>query len=163
MKEEQYNEIMLPQLHRVDIINPSYGSYTGQGSSIAIQPNPSYGVNKLNSKITEYQCGYARPTELTKHPSHDDRDDVNMESNPSYGVIRGEGGSNMGCNVTIESNPSYGVIRGEGGSNMGCDVTIEPNPSYGVATRMGTNTKTTPGSDVTITPNPAYGSVKTKK
>ena len=141
-REEQYSEIMLPQLHRDDTIkmdsNPSYGSYTGQGSNIAIRPNPSYGVNKQNNKISEDQYDYARPTELTKHPSCDDREgDVNMESNPSYGVIRGEG--------------------------MGYDVTIEPNPSYGVATRMGTSTKTTPGSDVTITPNPAYGSVKTKK
>ncbi|XP_065900139.1 uncharacterized protein [Dysidea avara] len=112
-KEEQYSEIMLSQLHRDDTIkmdsNPSYGSYTGQGSNIAIQPNPSYGVNKRNNKITEDQYDYARPTELTKHPSHDDRkDDVNMESNPSYGIIRGEGNNNMGCDVTIEP-PSYGV------------------------------------------------------
>jgi len=134
-KEEQYSEIFLPQLHPENSIkmdsNPSYG--TGQGSNIGIQPNPSYGVNKPNNKITEDQYDYVQPTETTKHPSRDDReDDVKMESNPSYGVTR-------------ESN-----------SNVGCDVTIQPNPSYGVA-------KTTSSSDVTLTPNPAYGSVKTKR
>ena len=112
MKEEEYSEIVLPQLRRDDPIkmnsNPSYGSYTGQGTNIAVQPNPSYGVNKPNNKITEDRYDYARPTEIT-------------------------------------------------------NVAIEPNPSYGVATRMGTNTKTTPGSGVTISPNPAYTSVKAKK
>jgi len=141
--EENYSEIILTQLYHEDTIkmdsNPSYGSYTGQGSNVTIKPNPYYGVNKPNNKITEDQYDYA--VGIIKHPSHDDRED----------------------NVNMESNPSYGVTRGEGNSNMGCDITIEPNPSYGVATRMGTNTKTTSGSDVTITPNPAYGSVKAEK
>ncbi|XP_065906958.1 uncharacterized protein [Dysidea avara] len=112
VKEEEYSEIVLPQLRRDDPIkmdsNPSYGSYTGQGTNIAVQPNPSYGVNKPNDKITEDYYDYARPTEIT-------------------------------------------------------NVAIEPNPSYEVATRMGTNTKTTPGSGVIISPNPAYTSVKAKK
>ena len=118
--------------------NPSYELYTS--SDVAIQPNPSYGVNKPNSKIAEDQYEYVQPmaTEFTKHPSqHNREDDVNMES-----------------------NPSYGVIKGEGNSNMGCDVIIKPNPSYEVAKRMGTNTKTTPGSDVAIAPNPAYDKSK---
>ncbi|XP_065896410.1 P-selectin-like [Dysidea avara] len=140
-KEEQYSEIVLLQLHREDTIrmnNPSYELYTS--SDVAIQPNPSYGVNKPNSKIAEDQYEYVQPmaTEFTKHPSqHNREDDVNMES-----------------------NPSYGVIKGEGNSNMGCDVIIKPNPSYEVAKRMGTNTKTTPGSDVAIAPNPAYDKSK---
>ena len=143
-RTEKYSEIILPQLHHEDTIkmdsNPSYGSYTRQGSNVVMRPNPSYGVNKPNNKITKDQYDYVQPTELTKHSSHDDReDDVKMESNPSYGVIRGEGG------------------------NMGRDVVIEPNPSYGVTTRIGANTKTTPGSDVTITSNPAYDSVNAKK
>ena len=112
MKEEEYSKIVLPQLRRDDPIkmdsNPSYGSYTGQGTNISVQPKPSYGVNKSNDKITEDQYDYGRPTEIT-------------------------------------------------------NVAIEPNPSYEVATRMGTNTKTTPGSGVTISPNPAYTSVKAKK
>ncbi|XP_065900911.1 uncharacterized protein [Dysidea avara] len=141
-KEEHYSEIVLPQLHRDDTIkmdsNPSYGSYTGQGSNIAIESNQSYGSKKPNRNVTKDQYDYARPTEFTNHPSHHDRENhVYMEP--------------------------YGVIRGEGNSNMGCDITMESNPSYGVVTRMETNTKTTPGSDVTITTKPAYGNVKTKK
>jgi len=160
INEEIYSEAMIPQFHCDNAIkmdsNPSYGSYTGQKSNVVIHPNPSYGVNK---PITVNQYDYVQSTE---HLSHEDRDDVKMEPNPSYEVIRGEGG-NMGCVVTIEPNPSYGVLRGEGNSNMGCDVTIEPNPSYGVTTRMGADTKTTAGSDVTITPNPAYDCVNAKK
>jgi len=72
----KYSEITLPQLHNEDAIkmdsNPSYGSYTGQGSNVVMQPNPSYGVNKPNSKITENQYDYVQ---LTKQPSHDDRED----------------------------------------------------------------------------------------
>ena len=117
-KEEQYSEIMLSQLHRDDSIkmdsNPSYGSYTGQGSNIAIQPNPSYGVNKLNSKITEDQYDYARPTELTKHPLRDDREDVTIEPNPLYGVATGMGTNTKttpGSDVTITPNPAYGYVK----------------------------------------------------
>ena len=143
VKEEHHSEITLPELYHEDFIkmdsNPSYESYTGKGSNIATQLSPSYS-DKLSNKIIEDQYDYAQPTELIKRSSHDGEDDVNMES-----------------------NPSYGLIRGEGNSSKGHDVAIEPNPSYGVTTRMGPNTKTTPGSDVTITPNPAYGSGKTKK
>jgi len=122
--------ITLPPLHHDDTIkmdsNPSYES---QGSNITLQHDPSYGVNKLNRKLPEYEHDYAQPTEFTKHPSQNNRgDDINMESNPSYGVTR----------------------RG-GNSYMGYDVTIAPNPSYGVARNMGTNIKTTPGSNVTTT------------
>ena len=99
---------MICQLHRDDTIkmdsNPAYESYTG------LQPNPSYDVNKPSRNTADDQYDYAQPTQLTEH--HDR-----------------EG------NVSIQSNPSYGVIRGEG-NNIGDDVTVNPNPSYGVATRM---------------------------
>jgi len=124
-------------LHRKDTIridNPSYSLYTGQGSNDILQPNPSYDVNKPNSTTTEDQYEYVHPIEFNKSPSHHDReDDINMESNPSYGMLRGEDNSNTGYNVIIE-----------------------PNPSYKVVTRIGTNTKITPDSDVVTTPNMVY-------
>jgi len=123
--------MVLPQLHHEDTIgidNPSYSLYTGQGSDDILQPNPSYEVYKPNSKTTEDQYEYVRTTEFKKH--HNREDDVNIESNPSYGMLRGEGNSNTGRNVIIE-----------------------PNPSYKVVTRIENNTKTTPGSDVVTAPN----------
>jgi len=86
--------------------NPSYGLYTGQCSD-GLQPNPSYYVNKGNSKITEHQYEYVHPTEFKKQPSQHGREDaVNIEPNPSYGVLKEEGSSNMGHDVIIEPNPS---------------------------------------------------------
>jgi len=129
---------MLPQLHREGTIemdsNPSYGLCLAQGSDDVLQPNPSYDMNKANSKTIEDQYEYVRTTKFKKHPLHHDRED----------------------DVNVEPNPSYGVLREEGSSNMGRDVIIEPNPSYQVPTRMETNNDTTPGCDVAITPNPAY-------
>ena len=81
-----------------------------------IQPNPSCGVNKPSNKIAGDQYEYIEPTELTKHSSHEDReDDVKMQPNPSYEVIRGEGNSNMGCDTK---------------TTAGSDVNITPNPAY---------------------------------
>jgi len=129
-KEEQYSKIVLPQLHREDTIsvnNPSYESYIVQGSDVVIQPNPSYDVHKSNP---EDQYEYVHTTEFNKHPSqHDKEDDVNMEP-----------------------NPSYGVFRGQSNSKIGHDVNIEPNPSYKVATKMKTDTKTSPHSNFATTP-----------
>ena len=42
------------------------------------------------------------PIEFNKRPSHHDReDDINMESNPSYRMLRGEDNSNTGYNVLL--------------------------------------------------------------
>ena len=114
-KEGHYGEITVPQIHRDNTIkmesNPAYGSCTG------LQPNPSYDVNKFPSRnTTEDQYDYAQPTQFSKHLP---QGDVNMQSNPSYGV----------------------------GNNMGDDVTIDPNPSYGVAIRMEDSTKIDGDSD----------------
>ena len=109
VKDEEYSEIMLPQLHRDDTIkmdsNPSYGSYTGQAPNISVQPNPSYGVNKPNDKITEDQYNYARPTEITN---------IAMEPNPSYGVATRMGTNTKtapGSGVTISPNPAYTSVK----------------------------------------------------
>ena len=135
-KEEQYSEIVLPHLRREDTIkmdsNPSY--HMGQGTKVDLQPNPSYGVNKSGSKINDDEYDYVQSTEFAKH--HDRGDDVNMETNPSCRVVKGEG------NIT-----------------MGHDVIIEPNPSYEISRGMITDTKATPDSDVIITPCPAYDGV----
>ena len=94
---------MLPQLHRDDTIkmdsNPSYESYTGQSSNVAVQPNPSYDVSKPNRKIAEDQYEF---------------NDVAVEPNPSYGVAM-----TMGTNpktatdsdVTVTLNPAYGCVK----------------------------------------------------
>jgi len=127
---------MLPQLHREDSIkmdsNPSYELYTGQGSDDVLQPNPSYDVNKASSKTIEDHYEDVQTNEFKKNLSHHNsrEDNINMESNPSYGEL--------------------------GSSNMDYDVIIEPNPSYQDPTRMETNDDTIPGCDVAITPNPAY-------
>jgi len=91
-EEHIYSE---PQLHHDDTIkmdaNPSYGSsYTGQCSNIAIQPNPSYDVSKLNSE-DKYEFS-----------------DVNFEPNPSYDVATRMGTNAKSSDVTIIPNPAYG-------------------------------------------------------
>ncbi|XP_065883732.1 uncharacterized protein [Dysidea avara] len=101
---EIYTEMMLPQLHRDNTIvmgsNPSYGSYTGQGSiqpredDVPMESNPSYGVIRREDN-SNMGC------------------DVTIEPNPSYGVA-----TRMGTNtrttsdsdVTITPNPAYCVF-----------------------------------------------------
>ena len=84
-----------------------------------------------------------------------------MESDAPYRLCTGEG-----SNVVL-SNPSYDVNKPNKEINENqyelIDDTVESNPSYEAATRMKTETKTTPDSNVTIIPNPAYSSVKIKK
>ena len=83
--------------------NPSYESYTGQDSNIALQPNPSYGVNKPNRNSNKDQYEYMEPI-----PSKEDG--VTMQPNQSYGVA-----TRMGTNT--KTAPSS-------------DATIMPNPAY---------------------------------
>jgi len=112
-EEHYYSEIFLSQTHCDDTIkmdsNPSYESYTGQGSNVAVESNLSNGVTKTNQKTTESQYDYPRPTDLTKHmhQSHYDRESyVHMESNPSYGVA-----TRMGTKATPGSDPVHGCVE----------------------------------------------------
>lgn len=95
-------------------------------------------------------------------------DTVVMESNPSYGIHKGE---DEDAGVTIQSNPAYvmtkpnrkisedeleyGYVQPNEFAQLPSqddDVMMEPNPSYG--NREERNSQL--GSDVIITPNPSY-------
>ncbi|XP_065899208.1 CUB and sushi domain-containing protein 1-like isoform X3 [Dysidea avara] len=114
MKDEQYSEVVAESYCDNTITensNPSHQSYTRQGCNVAIQPNPSYGVNQLNSKTITDQYEYTEPLDapLTKA--------VNMEHNPSYGIAARRGAD---TETTDTPNP-YGVTKADTQMINQCD------------------------------------------
>jgi len=82
--------------------NSSHGSYTRQSLGVAIQPNPSYGVN---GEVIPEQYEYSEPLNALSRKA------INMESNPSYEMAARtstDSETTASCDVTITP---YGVTK----------------------------------------------------
>ena len=142
-------------------------------TAVTISPNPAYETMKSHSKDSK-DYDYIKDDYLCIfHPHHDA---INMESNPSYGFLKGTksvDSDKMVLDVNIEPNPSYDEAKhkrktdedqygyvepNQFAPNIPISrtdnntVKMEDNPSYGLTSRESNTPSQIIGSSVKITP-----------